>query len=79
MRTGWYGEPLRLFQTAGDPFYDDTPLPRLDLEALDMGAVRHYLRETDQFDTRSGSSTPTTVRSSATPKMITPRRCGEAD
>jgi len=43
-------ELLRLFQAARSLFYDEQPLPRLDLADLDLDAVSRYLRDTDQID-----------------------------
>jgi len=41
-------ELLRLFQATESFFYDETPLIRLSLADLDLGAVEEYLEETDQ-------------------------------
>jgi ATP-dependent DNA helicase RecG len=43
-------ELLRLFQAAHSLFYDEQPLPRLDLTDLDLDAVGWYLNETNQVD-----------------------------
>ncbi|HWR48151.1 MAG TPA: hypothetical protein VN327_11150, partial [Pseudonocardiaceae bacterium] len=43
-------ELLRLFQAACSFFYDEQPLPRLDLADLDLDAVSRYLDDTDQLD-----------------------------
>lgn len=43
-------ELLRLFQAARSLFYDEQPLPRLDLADLDLDAVSRYLDDTNQPD-----------------------------
>ncbi len=43
-------ELLRLFQAAHSLFYDEQPLPRLDLADLDLDAVSRYLHDTNQID-----------------------------
>ena len=43
-------ELLRLFQVAHSLFYDEQPLPRLDLADLDLDAVARYLDDTNQVD-----------------------------
>ncbi|MGH3936430.1 MAG: RNA-binding domain-containing protein [Pseudonocardiaceae bacterium] len=43
-------ELLRLFQSAHSLFYDEQPLPRLDLTDLDLDAVTRYLDDTNQVD-----------------------------
>ncbi len=43
-------ELLRLFQAAHSLFYDEQPLPRLDLTDLDLDAVARYLDDTNQVD-----------------------------
>ncbi len=43
-------ELLRLFQAAHSLFYDEQPLPRLDLADLDLDAVARYLDDTNQVD-----------------------------
>ncbi|MGH3839739.1 MAG: ATP-binding protein, partial [Pseudonocardiaceae bacterium] len=40
----------RLFQAAHSLFYDEQPLPRLDLTDLDLDAVAQYLDDTNQVD-----------------------------
>ncbi|MGH3975034.1 MAG: AlbA family DNA-binding domain-containing protein [Pseudonocardiaceae bacterium] len=43
-------ELLRLFQSAHSLFYDEQPLPRLDLTDLDLDAVTRYLDDTNQVN-----------------------------
>jgi ATP-dependent DNA helicase RecG len=43
-------ELLRLFQATEALYYDETPLPRLSLADLDVGAVELFLEETGQTD-----------------------------
>ncbi len=43
-------ELLRLFQAAGSLFYDETPLVRFGLPAIDLDAVRVYLKRTGQTE-----------------------------
>lgn len=43
-------ELLRLFQAVGSLYHDETPLPRLRLQDLDLNAFEHYLNETSQTD-----------------------------
>ena len=43
-------ELLRLFQAARSLFYDEQPLPRLNLADLDLDAVSRYLDDTNQID-----------------------------
>src|SRR5437667_911039 len=41
-------ELLRLFQATESLFYDETPLPRLGISDIDVGAVKQFLRSTGQ-------------------------------
>lgn len=41
-------ELLRLFQATESLYYDESPLTRLSLTDLDLGAFEHYLRQTGQ-------------------------------
>lgn len=41
-------ELLRLFQATESMFYDETPLLRLDLSAIDMDAVQQFLKDTSK-------------------------------
>ena len=41
-------ELLRLFQATESLYYDETPLPRLSLQDLDLASFEDYLRETGQ-------------------------------
>jgi ATP-dependent DNA helicase RecG len=43
-------ELLRLFQAVESLYHDETPLPRLHLQDLDLNAFEHYLNETSQAD-----------------------------
>lgn len=43
-------ELLRLFQSAESLFYDESPLRRLSLSDLDLGAFEYFLEETGQSD-----------------------------
>lgn len=43
-------ELLRLFQASGSLYYDETPLVRLSLKDLDLGAFEEYLERTGQED-----------------------------
>ncbi len=43
-------ELLRLFQSTESLYYDETPLPRLGLADLDLGAFENFLEETGQSD-----------------------------
>ena len=43
-------ELLRLFQATESLYYDETPLPRLGIQDLDLDAVDRYLDQTGQLD-----------------------------
>lgn len=43
-------ELLRLFQSTESLYYDETPLHRLELSDLDLGAFENFLEETGQSD-----------------------------
>lgn len=56
-------ELLRLFQASESMFYDETPLVRLGLKDLDLGALEQFLARTGQAETLSGIAPERLLRS----------------